>query len=406
MAPAIIAAIISAASSIFGNLAASGAKTKKGAGIASGIGNSVANLATTIGGIRQQQQALDEQQEFNADQAQIARDWNERMDNTKYQRQVRDMQLAGVNPALAMNGGVTTQATSNAVAQQSDSGINALTSLMTSMANLKLQQQELQQNKELKSRELDIAQQNANTQAGVGEATAENQRVQAEATRIANKYADEKNKLAIEFSKHQIDYEKYLAEVARIDAEIKAATKDTEISIKAQELSNMQTMQSVYLAQIAELGARKDLEVSEKQYTDSNKQLLDLIKANQTMQNTYTAYAMEHNLPVDEPLIVMSYKRADDCYKGWLEVGDKRQALGFKDIRDNIRDACDRVAQGKMTDKERTQFWTHEVRGFVGDIAKSTAMIAGASKFGSSKGASSVPLFGSGSSGGYSVSGY
>lgn len=57
------------------------------------------------------------QNKFNSDQAQIARNWNQQMDNTKYQRQVVDMKAAGVNPALAMNGGVTTQATSNVAAQ-------------------------------------------------------------------------------------------------------------------------------------------------------------------------------------------------------------------------------------------------------------------------------------------------
>lgn len=57
------------------------------------------------------------QNKFNARQAEIAREWNAEMDNTKYQRQVADMKAAGVNPALAMSGGVTTQATSNATAQ-------------------------------------------------------------------------------------------------------------------------------------------------------------------------------------------------------------------------------------------------------------------------------------------------
>lgn len=57
------------------------------------------------------------QNKFNARQAQIAREWNEEMDSTKYQRTVADMKAAGVNPALAMDGGVTTQAGSNATAQ-------------------------------------------------------------------------------------------------------------------------------------------------------------------------------------------------------------------------------------------------------------------------------------------------
>lgn len=56
---------------------------------------------------------------LNAQEAQKARDWNLEMDNTKYQRQVTDMQKAGINPALAMNGGVSTQATSNAMANAS-----------------------------------------------------------------------------------------------------------------------------------------------------------------------------------------------------------------------------------------------------------------------------------------------
>lgn len=43
---------------------------------------------------------------FTADEAQKARDWEEYMSNTSYQRQVADMQKAGVNPALTMTGGI------------------------------------------------------------------------------------------------------------------------------------------------------------------------------------------------------------------------------------------------------------------------------------------------------------
>ena len=158
------------------------------------------------------------------------------MDASKYQRTVTDMKAAGVNPALAMDGHLATQATSNAVAQQPDSGMNAIASLASIFSNaelknkeIALRNKEIEQNKILKNRELDIAQQNANTQEGVGSATAENQRAMAEATRIANQYAAEKYRLANDLMKHQIDHEKYLAEIAEELKRLEKINQDSDI---------------------------------------------------------------------------------------------------------------------------------------------------------------------------------
>ena len=89
--------------------------------------SSVANMAVGLLGSKLQKGLVNnrmsgaEREAFNlsAQEAQKARDWNLQMDNTKYQRQVADMQSAGINPALAMSGGVSTQATSNATGNAS-----------------------------------------------------------------------------------------------------------------------------------------------------------------------------------------------------------------------------------------------------------------------------------------------
>lgn len=48
------------------------------------------------------------QADFNAEQAQINRDWQEKMLNTQYQRAIKDMEKAGLNPILAATHGINT----------------------------------------------------------------------------------------------------------------------------------------------------------------------------------------------------------------------------------------------------------------------------------------------------------
>ena len=104
-----------------------------------------------------------EQNIFNKYEAQRAREWNQQMDSTKYQRTVADMQSAGVNPALAMQGGVTTQASSNATAQAAN--IPAPQLDLSQVAQLALQEKQLRIQEKL----VDAQARKANAEAGLSE---------------------------------------------------------------------------------------------------------------------------------------------------------------------------------------------------------------------------------------------
>lgn len=141
-----------------------------------------------------------EQNEFNADQAQINREWNAQMDSTKYQRTVADMQAAGVNPALAMNGGVTTQAASNSAATASSTPLLDLSSVVQmAMQAKQLRIQEKMADADISLKKADVRVKNADAEIKESDAGVRDEynRLLLEGQRLSNDLTAEQKKQVV-----------------------------------------------------------------------------------------------------------------------------------------------------------------------------------------------------------------
>lgn len=106
-----------------------------------------------------------EQNTWNAEQAQVQRDWTEQMDNTKYQRQVSDMLSSGLNPAMMYGQGVSASTPSGSAASGSsvasptggvlDSILNVVFAQQR-LKNLRAEEENTRKDTELKGSQIEV----------------------------------------------------------------------------------------------------------------------------------------------------------------------------------------------------------------------------------------------------------
>lgn len=209
-----------------------------------------------------------EQNAWNAEQAQIARDYQTEMSNTAWQRGVADMQAAGLNPALAYGqGGASTPTGSNA---QGSASVVSPMDVMSMAMQMKMMQTEIGLKKSQERLNDAKANESSVNAAQIVEMT---ENIKAERSRIIksvegldldNKqksiiytYADERERASLsnlkadtETKRKQVDL--FNSEIEKLGAEAKKTAQET-INL-VEQLNLMMSQETLNYAQAEQCG--------------------------------------------------------------------------------------------------------------------------------------------------------
>lgn len=209
--------------------------------------------------------------QFNADEAQKQRDFEEYMSSTSFQRQVKDMQAAGINPAMAMKGdgaAVPSGASATSVAPQSGMNMSDLLQLIMIPMQKKLMQ----------------------AQAGMfrdqGQAALLNAgaAVRNAGTNERNAGTNERNAKSTE---RGLDIQQFNAETERMRAEIEGS-RVANVNSLNDEQKNVLAEQAAYL-KLQREQLPEQLQIAKKNADSQAKQAIaSLLQAHAAVQNAAT----------------------------------------------------------------------------------------------------------------------
>lgn len=209
--------------------------------------------------------------QFSADEAQKQRDFEEYMSSTAYQRQVKDMQVAGVNPAMAMqSSGASTPSGTAATSVAPQSGVSF--SDLMQLIMLPMQKKLLQAQASMYSDQGKAALINA----GAAERNA--------GTNERNAVTNERN---AKTNERGMDIEQFKAETDRMRAQIEGSRVESIRSLNDQEKQRL-AEQTAYIKLQREL-LPKQLDIAVKNADSQAKQAIaSLRQADAAVQNAAT----------------------------------------------------------------------------------------------------------------------
>lgn len=285
--------------------------------------------------------------QFNADEAQKQRDWEQQMSDTAYQRQVADMRAAGINPAMAMSSaqGASTPSGS-AAAAASGSGSSLSFSDLMQLMMMPLQKKLLASQAKL-----------ANDQGEAALITAK-ANAQNAGTNERNAQTNERNAGTNERD----------AETRRYEAETRRMLKD----IEERKTGIYEDMTEAQKKEIAERTAYiklqreqlpEQLQVAKKNASSSEKQAIAALQqAEAAVQNAATNDRLadyETSLKYANELLTWAEKDGRDIVNKYLDDRQKQELKNL--VSEGIR--IDK--QGRLLDKTGRYLDSQMVRNYV-----------------------------------------
>ena len=164
-----------------------------------------------------------EQNAFNASQAEITRMWQEKMQGSQYQRSVQDMLKAGINPALMYGNGGVSSMPSGAVA----SG-NSITPDVSSLINLMMARKQMNL---------------IDSQITKNEADANKANVEAEGQDITNSYLDQT--IQAQLALYGANYNEINAQIDLLEQKLKTEQAQTNLTKAGISLKNAEVALTV-----------------------------------------------------------------------------------------------------------------------------------------------------------------